>query len=158
MEGKDIDRVYDPLRKKLVPLTPEERVRQWFIGVLSSSVEVPLHKMRSEVFMTWGPEVGALYGVRRKTYRADIAVYSRGGGVAMIVECKRPEVALSQETAIQAIRYAMILGTSYLALVNGQAAVLYRREGDGFKPLAQMPSYEEITTYHDTRNVCSGSS
>ena len=27
-------RIWDPLRKKMVALTPEERVRQWFIGVL----------------------------------------------------------------------------------------------------------------------------
>lgn len=26
--------IWDPLRKKQVALTPEERVRQWFIGVL----------------------------------------------------------------------------------------------------------------------------
>mgnify|MGYP004650507059 FL=1 len=27
-----MEKVWDPLRKKAVALTPEEKVRQWFIG------------------------------------------------------------------------------------------------------------------------------
>ena len=40
--------IWDPLRKKEVALTPEERVRQWCIGVLNNSFGVPLHMMMSE--------------------------------------------------------------------------------------------------------------
>ena len=58
MNGKTI---WDPLRRKEVALTPEERVRQWFINILKSYMQVPLHMMRSEVccdpliqfFMVW---------------------------------------------------------------------------------------------------------
>ena len=46
MSGKTI---WDPLRRKDVPLTPEERVRQWFIGVMHSDMHVPMHMMMSEV-------------------------------------------------------------------------------------------------------------
>ena len=35
------DRIWDPLRKKSVRLTPEEEVRQWFISVLHDSRETP---------------------------------------------------------------------------------------------------------------------
>ena len=46
--------VSDPLRKKDVPLTPEDRVRQWFITVLKDTMLVPLHMMMSEVGMKYG--------------------------------------------------------------------------------------------------------
>ena len=35
------DKYYDPLRRKWVAATPEEKVRQWFIGVLKDSAGVP---------------------------------------------------------------------------------------------------------------------
>ena len=44
-------KVWDPLRKKAVALTPEEKVRQWFIGVLKERMKVPEYMMMSEVAM-----------------------------------------------------------------------------------------------------------
>lgn len=64
--------VWDPLRRKNVPLTPEERVRQWFITVLKDRMQVPLHMMMSEVGMKFGE------GALKKEFRADIVVYDRG--------------------------------------------------------------------------------
>ena len=45
----DKQTIWDPLRKRHVALTPEERVRQWCIGVLSNDLGVPMHMMMSEV-------------------------------------------------------------------------------------------------------------
>lgn len=45
----DKELIWDPLRKKEVALTPEERVRQWCIGVLAGPMKVPMHMMMSEV-------------------------------------------------------------------------------------------------------------
>ena len=39
------------MRKKAVALTPEEKVRQWFIGVLKERLKVPEYMMLSEVGM-----------------------------------------------------------------------------------------------------------
>ena len=79
--------IFDPLRKKDVALTPEERVRQWCIGVLFENLGVPLHMMMSEV----GFKLGG------KQFRADILVYDRQARPVAVVECKRPEVELSKE-------------------------------------------------------------
>ncbi len=38
----------------MVALTPEEKVRQWFIGVLRDQVKVPSYMMMSEVAMKFG--------------------------------------------------------------------------------------------------------
>lgn len=46
--------IWDPLRKKEVPLTPEERVRQWFITMLRDTMHVPAHMMMSEVGLKYG--------------------------------------------------------------------------------------------------------
>ena len=38
-----MSQVWDPLRKKMVALTPEEKVRQWFISTLRDQFNVPEH-------------------------------------------------------------------------------------------------------------------
>ena len=85
--------IWDPLRRKEVALTPEERVRQWFIGVLSQNMDVPMHMMMSEA----GFKLGG------KQFRADIIVYDRSACPLIVVECKRPEVELTQDVLDQAI-------------------------------------------------------
>ena len=85
--------IWDPLRKKEVALTPEERVRQWCIGVLAESLEVPMHMMMSEAGFKLG----------NKQFRADIIVYDRSLRPLVVVECKRPEVDLTQEVLDQAV-------------------------------------------------------
>ena len=70
--------IYDPLRKKEVALTPEEKVRQWFVGILSRQLGVPLHMMMSEA----GFKLGG------KQFRADIIVYDRKASPMAVVECK----------------------------------------------------------------------
>ena len=77
-----MQKVWDPLRKKDVALTPEEQVRSWFIGVLRDNAGVPLHMMGSEVPLEFG----------QKKFRADIVIYDRALKPLAVVECKRPEV------------------------------------------------------------------
>ena len=62
-----MDKVFDPLRKKEVALTPEERVRQWFISVLHDAMQVPYAMMNSEVSLQLGD----------KKMRSDIVVFAR---------------------------------------------------------------------------------
>ena len=64
---KQRETIFDPLRKKEVALTPEERVRQWCIGVLAEQMKVPLHMMMSEVG----------FGLGAKQLRADVVVFDR---------------------------------------------------------------------------------
>ena len=127
--------IWDPLRKKEVALTPEERVRQWFVGVLSQSVGVPMHLMMSEV----GFKLGG------KQFRADILVYDRKAQPLAVVECKRPEVDLSAEVLDQAIRYNMVLNVKYIMITNGTATYIAGKEGERFVFLNKVPSYNEMS-------------
>ena len=128
--------IYDPLRKKEVALTPEEEVRQWFIGVLRDGLGVPAHMMMSEVGMVYGAG---------KVLRADIVVWARGTGKPlMIVECKRPEVTLDSDVTDQALRYNNILDVKYIVITNGTKTFMFRREGDGFVFVEKAPLWEEM--------------
>ena len=130
-EGKTI---WDPLRKKEVALTPEERVRQWFIGVLSQNMKVPMHMMMSEA----GFRLGG------KRFRADILVYDRAARPVTVVECKRPEVELTQEVLDQAIRYNLALDLRYLIITNGTRTMICRKQGSGFVLSDKVPDYNEM--------------
>ena len=127
--------IWDPLRKKQVALTPEERVRQWFIGILSKDCAVPVHMMMSEVSIKLGS----------KPWRADILVWDREQKPLAVIECKRPETALDRTVLEQAVRYNMALGVRCIVITNGTATFVATRGGDGgFNFSGRMPVYEEM--------------
>ena len=135
---EDRKTIWDPLRKKDVVLTPEEKVRQWCIGVLASGVGVPMHMMMSEVGFKLG----------ETQFRADIIVYDRQARPLAVVECKRPEVELSREVLDQAVRYNMVLNVAYMIITNGRQTFACRRmETDGklhYSFIDTVPSYNEM--------------
>lgn len=126
--------IWDPLRKKHVALTPEERVRQWCIGVLSSNMEIPMHMMMSEAAFRFG----------EKQFRADILVYDRSARPLMVVECKRPEVEVSNDVLDQAVRYNMALNVSYIMITNGTRTVLLQKGEKGYAFAVSIPKYNEM--------------
>lgn len=132
------DTLFDPLRRKAVAATPEESVRQWFIGVLLGSCGVPGHLMMSEAPLKLGA----------KNWRADILVYGRSGAPLAVVECKRPDVALDAAVASQAMRYNQVLDVKWIILTNGDHTMVFRRDGNEFVPADDMPSYEEMLCLH----------
>lgn len=131
-----MEQYLDPLRKKYVAATPEERVRQWFISVLQETFKVPAHLMMSEVGFKFGD----------KAFRADILVYRRDTSALAVVECKRPDVRLSEEVIRQALRYNSALDVSWIILTNGTETRIYRRGTDSFIPCDHIPDYEEMSS------------
>lgn len=130
-----MEMIFDPLRRKEVPLTPEERVRQWFIGLLHDSGHVPMHQMMSEVALQYGSG---------KKWRADIVIYGHGGVPMGIVECKRPDVEITKDVLEQALRYNAVLNVPFLFLTNGHLTYICRRNGEGYEFLDKAPVYEEM--------------
>ena len=136
--------VYDPLRRRRVAMTPEERVRQWFISVLRDELGVPESKMMSEVSMQTGEITSVIGGLRRKVYRADIVVYDRSSFPVMLVECKRPDVQLTADVAAQAIRYCGIMGVRYMVVTNGLNTYVAEGGDESLRFLSSVPAYEEM--------------
>lgn len=137
--------IWDPLRKKEVALTPEEEVRQWFIGMLHDRMAVPMHMMMSETAFRLGA----------KLFRADILVYDRKCSPLAVVECKRPETEIGMEVLDQAVRYNMVLDVRYIIITNGRKTVICRKSpghaGDAdrgkdtsYEFISHVPSYTEM--------------
>ena len=129
-------KIWDPLRRKMVSLTPEERVRQWFIGVLSDEAGVPRHQMMSEVELHFGSS--------GKLWRADILVYARGGAPLAVVECKRPDVSLTPAVLEQALRYNTVLDVKCILISNGAQTRVFVRTEEGWTGADHFLTYEEM--------------
>lgn len=128
--------IIDPLRKKEIALTEEEKVRQWFISILIEGCKVPAHMMMSEVELK--------YGIERKIYRADIVVYRKDTAPVAIVECKRPDVELTEEVLEQALRYSMVLPAKYFILTNGKKTMAAKKENGRIAMINELPDYSEL--------------
>ena len=124
--------IWDPLRKKEVALTPEEHVRQWFIGVLAQNLHVPMHLMMSETGFRLGD----------KQFRADILVYDRNAKPLMVVECKRPEVEITAEVLDQAICYNMVLDVKFILITNGMRTYILKKDNERFVQVQTLPEYD----------------
>jgi len=101
--------IFDPVRRKFVVITPEEWVRQHMIFVLASIKKVP--------FSLIGVETKLL--VNNLVRRFDVCVFNRRGEPVMLVECKAPSVALSEQTFDQVARYNLPMNVKYLVVTNG---------------------------------------
>jgi len=128
--------VFDSVRKKFVALTPEEWVRQHFIHYLTDHRNVPRSLIAVEA---------SLYYHRLKK-RSDIVVYGKNGSPCLIVECKAPEVAVTQAVFDQVAMYNMSLKVPYLAVTNGMVHFACYIDHDNGKIvfLKEIPEYEEM--------------
>ena len=103
--------ILDSIRRKYVVLTPEEWVRQHFIHYLINDFKYPKSLFRVES--------GLKYNNMSK--RSDIVIHNRQGNAWMLVECKSPDIKLTQKAFNQVAVYNMTIGAKYLAVTNGMA-------------------------------------
>lgn len=101
--------VFDVVRKKYVKLTPEEWVRQNFIHYLKNEKDYPFGLMGIEKMVKYN---------NLKT-RADIIFYNHKGSAEMIVECKAPNLKITQDVFDQIAKYNFQLKVRYLIVTNG---------------------------------------
>ena len=104
----NVAQVFDPIRKKWVILTEEEKVRQFFIQQLIKELKIPASHISVERKIT-------LNGL---TKRYDIVVY-KDAKPWMVVECKAPHIPLTQEVLEQAERYNQTLHAEIIGVTNG---------------------------------------
>jgi hypothetical protein len=103
------DQIWDPLRKKYYVCTPEEWVRQHFVDYLINHKEYPKGRLVNEHIVNYN-------GMKK---RCDIALFNDKLGVDVIVECKAPEVNITEDTFYQIAKYCHVLKASLLILTNG---------------------------------------
>ncbi len=130
--------IYDDIRKKYVVLTPEEWVRQHIVHFLISHKHYPATLMNVEVGMN----------IRSMTRRADIVCYDSQANVLLIVECKAPEVKITQNVFEQIAQYNMSLKSKYLLVSNGlqHYSCSIDHTAKTFQFLQDIPDYTSIIT------------
>lgn len=101
--------IFDEIRKKFVVLTPEEWVRQHVIQFLVTEMKYP---------KSW-INVEKVIKINGLTKRYDIVVFNPNGSIFLLVECKAPQITLTQETFNQIARYNLTLNAQYLMVTNG---------------------------------------
>lgn len=128
--------VFDPVRRRWVALTPEEWVRQQVICYLHNQRDYPLELMQVE----------GQISVNGLVRRCDVVVYDRTVRPVMIVECKQPDVAISQRVADQACRYNMTLKVPYIFLTNGRQHWVGRvwLEEQRMETLPAVPTWQAL--------------
>ncbi len=101
--------IWDEIRKKYLLLTPEEWVRQHSVQYLIQE------KKYSPDWMA----IEKQFSINTIHKRADIVVFNKKMHPYIIVECKAPNVKITQETFDQIARYNLALDAKYLMLTNG---------------------------------------
>jgi len=101
--------VLDIFRKRYVMFTPEEEVRQRFARYLIEEKEFPTALIMTEYTLK----------LNEMVRRCDILVHKPAGHPAVLVECKAPEVKITQNTFDQVARYNLVFNVKYLMVTNG---------------------------------------
>ena len=101
--------IFDEIRKKFVVLQPEEWVRQNTIKYLLEEIKYPKTLLNIEKKIN----------VNGLTKRYDIVIYRLNGEIFLIVECKAPQVKITQEVFDQIARYNLQLKAENLMITNG---------------------------------------
>lgn len=128
--------IFDPIRKKFIVLTPEEEVRQ---SILAYMVE---HKNYPVNFIAVEKQI--LYAGKNR--RFDVVVYDKNHQPIILIECKQPEVSITQKVMEQATLYNLVLKVPYLVLTNGRQhfVVQLQLETGEHQWLGDLPEREVI--------------
>ena len=101
--------IFDEIRKKFMLMTPEEWVRQNVVRFLLEEKKYPKSYINVEKIIK----------INGLTKRYDIVVFQPNGKIFLLIECKAPEVPISQNTFDQIARYNMTLEAEFLMITNG---------------------------------------
>jgi type I site-specific restriction endonuclease len=127
--------IFDAIRKKFVVLTPEEWVRQHTVQFLIHEKKYPTSLINVEKEL--------IFNDLKKRY--DIVVFNSDGSIFLVVECKRSNVTINQETFDQIARYNMILDADYLMVTNGMQHYycIMDYEAQQYHFLRDIPAYKK---------------
>ena len=133
-QGKKI--IFDGFRGRWVALTPEEWVRQNFARYLTEVKHFPASLIAIERSLR----------INQRVFRTDIVLFSKSGMPLVVVECKAPEVKITQQVFDQIARYNLDLRVSYLIVTNGlmHYCCKFEQEQLSYTFLPEIPDYREL--------------
>ena len=125
--------IFDEIRKKFILLTPEEWVRQHVVQFLLQDKKYPKSYINVE----------KLIKINNLSKRYDGVVFQPNGEIFLLIECKAPEVPISQQTFDQIARYNLVLKAKYLMVTNGLNHYFCQMdfENEKYVFLKELPEY-----------------
>jgi hypothetical protein len=128
--------VFDEIRKKFIVLTPEEWVRIHVVQFLMVEKKYPKSLINVE-------KVIKINGLIK---RYDVVVFQPDGSIFLVVECKQPNVPISQTVFDQIARYNLTLKAEYLMVTNGLNHYFCQMdfEKESYLFLNDIPNYNSI--------------
>tara|TARA_B100001996_G_scaffold30314_1_gene23058 strand:- start:2982 stop:3479 length:498 start_codon:yes stop_codon:yes gene_type:complete len=101
--------IFDDIRKKYIELTPEEWVRQNCLRFLEKE-----KKFKKALI-----SVEKKIQLNNTTKRFDILAHDINGNCILLVECKAPNIRISQKSFDQILSYNNVINAKYLMVTNG---------------------------------------
>lgn len=128
--------IFDEIRKKFIILTPEEWVRQHVVRFLLDEKKYPKSLMNVE----------KLLKINGLTKRYDIVVFNPDGSIFILVECKAPEIKITQNTFDQIARYNMTMKAEFLMVTNGHNHYFCQMDfvNEKYTFLRDLPDYKYL--------------
>jgi len=105
----EVHYVWCIIRKKKLVLTPEEWVRQHLVHYLINDLQIPVGRIASELTIK----------VNDLVRRCDIVVFDEFAQPKMIVECKAPDIPITENVFYQIAQYNRKLNVNVLIMTNG---------------------------------------
>jgi predicted type IV restriction endonuclease len=124
--------IFDSIRNKWLLLTEEEWVRQNMVNYLVRTAQYP------KTFIALEKEIH-LNEVKK---RFDMLIYDAAHIPWMLVECKAPEIALSEQVLQQALNYHIAVPVRYIVITNGKSTIGWEKEGVKLRLLQQLPTWD----------------
>ena len=130
--------IFDQTRKKFIILTPEEWVRQHTVQYLLQDKNYPKSYLNVE----------KLLKINDISKRYDIVVFQPNGTIFLLVECKAPEVNITQKTFDQIAQYNLTLKAQYLMVTNGLNHYFCQMdfENEKYIFLDELPPFKTINS------------
>lgn len=110
--------MFDVVRKKDVPFTPEELVRQTILHYLIHTQKISASLIAVERALI----------VNDIQKRFDVVVFNRQGLPYILIECKSPNVTINIDTFLQGGNYNTKLGAAFIWLSNGKSNFVFETE------------------------------
>lgn len=125
--------IFDEIRKKFIILSPEEWVRQHVVHYFLTEKKYPKSLINVEKILK----------INGLTKRYDVVVFNPDGSIFILVECKAPEVKISQSTFDQIARYNLTMKAQYLMVTNGHNHYFCQMDFDNekYQFLSALPDY-----------------
>ncbi len=126
--------VFDVVRKKWIPLTPEEFVRQHFVNYLIHQKGFPAQLISIE------KEIN-LFNVKK---RYDVAVLNKDLNILLLAECKAPTIDISNSEVVeQILRYNIDMNAQTLIITNGVAQYVFEKLNTQWNQIPDIKNFME---------------